>query len=318
MRSIANFLGALPHRVNSFFNGQAFEEAVNKILKAAHEISSKEEIIARVVKEHAKFFARRVRSLTARRDKLLRRAAECRAEAAKLTDELRNGSIPEYSARVGLPQSLFLRSVFFALVILALLLSIIEGLNFAWFLRFQADSIPFAILWSTPVFVFPVVEAVLLHNRRVTPRARSTVMLVQGAIATGAAAAYVYYSLVFADSSLVAAFTETAQGPSTEQLRMAFQILTSILFAGICLLGADALMISKPILNRQYQNAHADAKGKNREADDHETSAETCEGELEKIDARKEAAILRCYQKLDELKVLHAEHDASINQILSE
>lgn len=318
MRAIGDSLGTLPHRVNGFFNGHAFEDIVTKILKAAHAASSKAEIIARVVKEHAKFFANRVRSLTAKRDKFLRLAARCDAEATTLVETCKNGTIPMYSTKAALPQSPCARFAFFVLLSFALLLAIVEGLSFAWFMRFRADSLIFAIFWSSAVFAFPVFEAAFLHNRRITPRVQDIIMLIQGVFGAGAFAAYVYFSIVFADSSLVAAFSETSQGLSAEQLRMAFQIATCILFSGVCFMGAGSKLESTTIKNPSYKKALAEAKEKHLEAENYRTRAERCDGELDKIEARKDAQLRRCEQKLDELKAVDVAHTDSINRILSE
>jgi hypothetical protein len=320
MPSIFNSFATLPQRLEDLFTGRAFEERANQMINSAHSASPREQLIGRTEALHSTCFAPEIGTLTAKRDEQLHGATQARAEASALQTRIADGSIPELvsgALTFLLPKSFASKLVFFTLLLAGLGLSVIEGLNLAWFLRFKTDSFLFAILCTIPIFAFPVVEAVIVHNQLVRPRTRHLIMLVQGALAAMALVAYIYYSLTFADTSLVISFEEQS-GFSIEQLRMAFQILTSVLFSGICLLGADSLAVRQPPKNREYQRALARIKELQRNAARYAKAAEKFAGPLQRIQSRKQTMILRCHQKLDELNAAESAHRTSINKILSE
>jgi hypothetical protein len=318
MNSLLNFFATLPHRFGDVVTGRSFEEKADEIINSAHSVDSRDQVILRIDELHLKCFAPGIRKLTGEKDQKVGRAAELCKEAKAIEVKLRNGSIPEESpgsTSFHLPKSSWSKLVFFLLLGVGVSLTIIEGLNVAWFLRFKTDSFPFAVLCSIPIFAFPVIEAVIVHNGLIAPRTRNFIMLIQGIVASAALAGYIYYSLVFADSSLLSVFAENPQGLSTEQLRMAFQILTSVLFSGICLLGADSLGVRKLIKNPKFREATEKIKALNEEAETVRKEAEPFIGKLERIHARKAEKILYCHQKFNERKAADSAHAESISKI---
>jgi hypothetical protein len=319
MSSPLNFFARLPNRIADVVTGRSFEEVADHIINSAHSGSSRHEITARIETEHSKCFAYEIRQYIADRDKQLAEERRAWLKAERIEKDIWTGAIPEHAPGTKtfhLPSSFWPQLGFFLLLAVGLSLAVIEGLNVAWFFRFKEDSFRSAILYSIPIFAFPAIESVILGFLR--PRLRKSVMFIQGIVATGALATYVYYSILSADNSLTFSLSEASETVSTDRLRMLFQVLTSVLFSTICLSGAHSMGIRKASANPQYLKAVNELEVERKNALEHKEAAEHCMGSIERIDARKDAKILRWHQKFSELQAVESTRAKSIRQILSE
>lgn len=295
-----------------------FKAEVTSLSRSAPRLSL-DALLAQVVLLWRLLFAKPIRRLLQKTEILERASTRACAKAQALRHQLASNEIPEFvngKTTFAPPCGFWGRLVFDFLLAVALVVSVAEGLNFAWFVRFLTDSFIMGLLYAIPVFCVPAAEGALLLILKPGERARKMVALVQGFLVIVAGLAYAFLSLAGSDGSMAAAFADSGASISLDSWRMGFQLVTSVNVAALCLHAAFAVGSLTPTKNPLRAEKENELEALEGHIDRLEIKQAEVQGDLDEGEAIKEEAILFCKSKYEQLEALREETDQIRNQPL--
>ena len=295
---------------------EQFKTAVNVVLKF-FPLLNIEAAMKRVVSLWRLFYAQKFSRIVQENEILERTRARTVAKIEKLQHQLDSDEIPQYlSGKTSFapPRGLWGRLVFFILLGVSLISAVLEGINFAWYLRFFTQSFLLSLAFAIPVFCVAVAEGAYLLIMKASDPTRKVVASAVALLVLLSGVGYVVCSLASSDGSMASVFADQAASFSLDSWRMAFQMGASIGISMLCLHAAFSLGSLTPTLNPLRAENEAELKALYDELDRLERALGAARGDLGEIESIKDDTILSCVDKHEQLRALREE----IEKVLKE
>jgi hypothetical protein len=299
---------------------ERFKAGIRNYLSSAKTQPLPDDIEKTVDCIHRESYAVSLQSLTTNREEELRLAHESCEKAKRLEDKILGGKIQEICPEQTwmLPKGFWSKVAFTFVLGAAVLTPPCEVINLAWYIRFDTQSFLTAFLYCSSIVIFPIAEVVVLRRLVRSDKAKKTILLIQTLAACASGIVYVGLTLRHGDTSLSAMFSGQKMALSNDTMRMAAQILTSILLSGVCLHTAIEMGRRENPENEAFRHAQESVENLRKDAGEHFQIVSRISGELERIQIRKPEAILFCRRQFARIEAEYDRHNQTLEKLFNE